>query len=290
MYVRFDIKTLFLRLPASDCTFVYICQMFGRNMKVSFLAGSSRCLQVFKRLQLELLWAPRLQNFSAILRIKMNFDGKTRSIQVNLAVWLFLSVLSYICVYIYICRSNMIKQSYSHSSFNYFYHATKPDRCIVAAQRPALHCRNCTVLRRMNLVWSTMKHPIHEIDSHGFAGGYCHSGLCSPVDLTSRSGQPAVQNLSYSKMVYCLSLRESMWVYLALPCLPSSFMYRIYPHCLGLKLELDPFQVGSVTGVKSHKAELVDALDFSCAQPNNGNGTDGTERQSHLFKPSFQAM
>ena len=41
-------------------------------------------------------------------------------------------------------------------------------------------------------------------------------------------------------------------------------------------------------GVKSHKAELVDALDFSCA-PGNGNGTKkyedprtGTERQSHL--------
>lgn len=99
MYVRFDIKTLFLRLPASDCTFVYICQMFGGNMKVSFLAETSRCLQVFKRLPLELLWAPRLQNFSAILRIKMDFDEKTRSIQVNLAVWLFLSVLSYIYIY-----------------------------------------------------------------------------------------------------------------------------------------------------------------------------------------------
>lgn len=226
------------------------------------------------------------QQFSELRWTLMERQGQSRWIWQFDCSYLFFHTY----VYIYICRSNMIKQSYSHSSFNYFYHATKPDRCIVAAQRPALHCRNCTVLRRMNLVWSTMKHPIHEIDSHGFAGGYCHSGLCSPVDLTSRSGQPAVQNLSYSKMVYCLSLRESMWVYLALPCLPSSFMYRIYPHCLGLKLELDPFQVGSVTGVKSHKAELVDALDFSCAQPNNGNGTDGTERQSHLFKPSFQAM
>ena len=222
MYVRFDIKTLFLRLPASDCTFVYICQMFGGNMKVSFLAETSRCLQVFKRLPLELLWAPRLQNFSAILRIKMDFDEKTRSIQVNLAVWLFLSVLSYIYIYIIEIKHDQTKL------FTFIIH-----RCIVAAQRPALHCRNCTVLRRMNLVWSTMKHPIHEIDSRGFAGGYCHSGLCSPVDLTSRSGQPAVQNLSYSKMVCCLSLRESMWVYLALPCLPSSFMYRICPLCLG---------------------------------------------------------
>ena len=65
---------------------LHICQMFGRNMKVSFLAETSRCLQVFKRLPLELLWAPRLQNLSAILRIKMDFDEKTRSIQVNLAV------------------------------------------------------------------------------------------------------------------------------------------------------------------------------------------------------------
>ena len=156
MYVRFDIKTLFLRLPASDCTFVYICQMFGRNMKVSFLAETSRCLQVFKRLPLELLWAPRLQNLSAILRIKMDFDEKTRSIQVNLAVWLFLSVLSYIYTIIEI-KHDQTKLF----TFNYFYHATKPHRCIVAAQHPALHCRNCTVLRRMNLVWRCLKHPIH---------------------------------------------------------------------------------------------------------------------------------
>lgn len=158
------------------------------------------------------------QQFSELRWTLMKRQGQSRWI------WQFDCSYLFFHIYIYIIE---IKHDQT-KLFTFIIH-----RCIVAAQRPALHCRNCTVLRRMNLVWSTMKHPIHEIDSRGFAGGYCHSGLCSPVDLTSRSGQPAVQNLSYSKMVCCLSLRESMWVYLALPCLPSSFMYRICPLCLG---------------------------------------------------------
>lgn len=122
----------------------------------------------------------------------------------------------------------MIKQSYSHSSFNYFYHATKPHRCIVAAQRPALQQLYSLAPYELSL-----KH--HEAPYSWNWFPWLRRRLLPFWPLFSCGPHVQIRTAGRTKPVVLKDgvLSESMWVYLALPCLPSSFMYRICPLCLG---------------------------------------------------------